>query len=152
MSRTVNVIFNNKIYTLEYFKAFEIAKKNFMDLIKIDDGKNLYKMIKYSKIMYYKSKVKNVRKSVTKEIKFSIKISRGDFNTKLKKINNILKKKNNVKVSVFLKGRQISKKQIVFKMFSKILNYFKNNNDNISHSEIKLNGRVYFFYLKNENK
>ena len=73
------------------------------------------KIINYGQFMYHqKKKEKQTKKSaqVIKELKMSPKISANDYNVRLTKGIEFLKKKYKIKLTIFFRGREIVHKDL----------------------------------------
>ncbi|WDI79298.1 hypothetical protein ONB67_00305 [Candidatus Vidania fulgoroideae] len=136
----VKLIIEGKISITKYSEALEIAKKKGANLVFIKD--KMYKLVFFKKLVYKKKKFK---KSINKEIKFSFNISNNDIKTKIKKIEKFIKKKNNIKISIFLKGREILKTKLIMEIVNKIKKNLTKNR--ISYTNLKKNNNVYFFNI-----
>ncbi|MGX7589033.1 hypothetical protein ACWNYO_00475 [Candidatus Vidania fulgoroideorum] len=134
---------NNKIIEIDYMQAFKIAKEKNMSLITIKKEENLYKIMDYKKYIYIKKKNFKANKNVTKEIKFRINISDNDMKIKVKKINELRKKKMMIKISIFLKGRENLKKNVI----DNFLEVLKKKL-NINFLSIKRINNIIFFLVK----
>ena len=95
--------------------ALEIAIEKDLDLVKIAPGSNppVCKIMDYSKYRYEQAKRekenrKNQKTVETKEIRLSLKIDIGDFNTKLNHAKKFLEAGNKLKVSIRLRGREMA--------------------------------------------
>ncbi len=83
------------------------------------------KILNYGKFIYKKNKQKkNIRQHI-KEIKFRLNTNNNDYNIKIKNIIKFIKKKYKIKISIFLRGREIIHKDIVINMLNKIQNEIK---------------------------
>ena len=93
-------------------KAREVAKTKGLDLVMISENATppVCKVIDYGQFMYQqKKKDKQSRKSaqVTKEIKMSPKISDNDYQVRLNRGLDFLKKKYKIKLTIYFRGREI---------------------------------------------
>ena len=75
-----------------------------------------YEMQKKTSDSKKKQKVVDV-----KEIKMTINIGKGDYDTKLKKAKGFIEKGHKVKVSIRMKGREITHREIAEEMMQNIL-------------------------------
>ncbi len=96
-------------------EAQQIADDKGVDLVKIAPQANppVVKIMDYSKYRYEQSKRekenRKKQKTVeTKEIRLSINIDIGDFNTKINQARKFLSKGDKVKVSIRLRGREMA--------------------------------------------
>ena len=97
------------------------------DLILITENAKppVVKIIELSKYKYQLKRKqakhrKNQRTQKTKEIRFKIFIEDADFQAKLNKIINFLKKNQKVKLSLEFRGRQIVKKDMGYELMGRI--------------------------------
>lgn len=110
------------------------------------------KLIKYGKFQYLESKklvkIKKKKKECLKEMRFRLFIGDNDFKNKLDKIKNFLFSKFRVKVSLFIRGREIFKKKIIENLVKNII--FHLSNYSILENTPKLNEKniVLFFTFK----
>lgn len=88
---------------------------------------------------------KKHNKNIFKEVKFNFNISDNDINIKIRKIKIFIKKKNNVKISIFMRGREIYKTELIMKVINKIKN--KLLNEKINFTNLKRNSNIYSFSL-----
>lgn len=96
-------------------EAQRIADDRGLDLVKIAPQAKppVCKIMDYSKFRYEQSKRekenrKNQKQIETKEIRLSVTIDIGDFNTKLNQARKFLKAGHKLKVSIRLKGRMMT--------------------------------------------
>ncbi len=116
-----------------------------MDLVEINSKTNppICKILNYGKFIYKKNKnfKKNKKKILTiKEIKFRPNTNINDYNIKIKKIKNLIKKKYKIKIIIRFKGREIIHKNIAINMFNEI------------KKDLKKISQLDFFNNKIENK
>ena len=95
--------------------ALKLAEKEELDLVKIAPQAKppVCKIMDYSKYRYEQSKRekenrKNQKQIETKEIRLSVTIDIGDFNTKVNQAKKFLASGHKVKVSIRLKGRMMT--------------------------------------------
>ena len=96
-------------------KALELAEEAGLDLVKIVPPAKppVCKLMDYDKYRYEQAKRekenrKNQKTVETKEIRLSLKIDIGDFNTKLNHAKKFLEAGNKLKVSIRLRGREMA--------------------------------------------
>ena len=96
-------------------KALELAEEAGLDLVKIVPTAKppVCKLMDYDKYRYEQAKRekenrKNQKTVETKEIRLSLKIDIGDFNTKLNHAKKFLEAGNKLKVSIRLRGREMA--------------------------------------------
>ena len=95
--------------------ALALAEEKDLDLVKIAPNAvpPVCKIMDYSKYRYEQAKRekenrKNQKTVETKEIRLSLKIDIGDFNTKLNHAKKFLEAGNKLKVSIRLRGREMA--------------------------------------------
>ena len=95
-------------------EALKIAEDNDLDLVKIAPQAKppVCKIMDYSKYRYEQAKRekesrKNQKQIETKEIRLSVTIDVGDFNTKVNQAKKFLASGHKLKVSIRLKGRMM---------------------------------------------
>lgn len=118
-SREVRVVgdnVDNDIYTTK--EALRIADDMNLDLVEISPKADppVCKVMDYKKFLYDQSKrekeiKKNQKKTTIKEVRFTPNTEQNDINTKLSQAIKFLKRGDQVKVSVFFKGRQMKFKE-----------------------------------------
>lgn len=117
----VRVIFNNEnlgFMTLE--QAHNIAQKEELDLVKLND--DTYKIMDQNKFTYEKKKKSQKSKQIKiKEVRFTYKIDENDYLIKVKQINEFLKSKMKVIISLRLKGREISYSNLAKDLLNKVI-------------------------------
>lgn len=95
-----------------------------LDLIPVSPNANppVYKIMDHGKLKYEQGKrKKNKGKKVqTKEVKFSPRIERGDFETKIKQIRRFLDKKHKVKCTLWYRGREMAHKELGLKVLDRV--------------------------------
>ncbi|MGN1329368.1 MAG: translation initiation factor IF-3 [Eubacterium sp.] len=96
-------------------QALKIAEDNDLDLVKIAPQAKppVCKIMDYSKFRYEQAKRekenrKNQKQIETKEIRLSVTIDVGDFNTKVNQAKKFLASGHKLKVSIRLKGRMMT--------------------------------------------
>ena len=96
-------------------EALRIAEDNDLDLVKIAPQAKppVCKIMDYSKFRYEQAKRekenrKNQKQIETKEIRLSVTIDVGDFNTKVNQAKKFLASGHKLKVSIRLKGRMMA--------------------------------------------
>jgi len=93
-------------FTVE--KAQHIADHEYgLDLVQVSDG--VFKILDVGKKQYEERKKKQPKPKPMKEIKLKLNIAPGDFETKIKAIKKFLSAGNNVRVTVWFTGREISR-------------------------------------------
>jgi translation initiation factor IF-3 len=110
-------------------KALEIATEKDLDLVAISPNAvpPVCRLLDYGKYVYSLQKKaheaqKQQRKVHIKEIKFTPVIGEHDIEVKLKKIKQFLEDGNKVKVTIWLKGRQKRRPELLGVMTNRIMN------------------------------
>lgn len=96
-------------------EALALAEKNNLDLVKIAPGANppVCKIMDYGKFRFEQAKrekeaKKNQKVMDVKEVRLSLNIDTGDFNTKVNHALRFLRDGNKVKVSIRFRGREMA--------------------------------------------
>ncbi len=96
-------------------EALSLAEKSNLDLVKIAPGANppVCKIMDYGKFRFEQAKrekeaKKNQRIMEIKEVRLSLNIDTGDFNTKVNHALRFLRDGNKVKVSIRFRGREMA--------------------------------------------
>ncbi len=88
------------------------------------------KIIELGKYMYLEEKrlraQKKSKASELKEIRFSPFIAEGDYQTRIKRLNEFLSDNNKVRVVVVFKSRQIGSKKFGYQLLERVLGEFNN--------------------------
>lgn len=122
---------NNLSTVMSITDAQKKADEEGLDLIEIvpasETSLPICKILDYDKFRFSEKKKmdlarKNQKVIETKEIKFHPAISNNDYNTKIRTIKRILDEGDNVKVTVFFNGREITHKEIGFVLTDRIKN------------------------------
>jgi translation initiation factor IF-3 len=113
-------------------KALEAAREKDLDLVAISPKANppVCRLLDYGKYLYSLQKKaheaqKQQRKVHVKEIKFTPVIGEHDIEVKLKKIKQFLEDGNKVKITIWLKGRQKRRPEMLGIMTDKIMEILK---------------------------
>lgn len=119
---------NKQIGILSKIEALKLAKENEADLIEIAPSANppVAKIIDFGKFKYQEEKKakeasKKSKPSELKEIRFSPFIGEGDYQTRLKRIDEFLTDKDKVKLVVYFKVKQLGSKSFGYDILSRIL-------------------------------
>lgn len=101
------------------------ARRNNLDLVEIAEKANppVCKIIDFKKFKYLEAKKNSgpkVKKSSLKEIRVNPFIAENDLTMRIEKARAFLKGKNQVKFSVFFRGRQIAKKEFGYRLLEKV--------------------------------
>lgn len=96
-------------------EALSLAEKSNLDLVKIAPGANppVCKIMDYGKFRFEQAKrekeaKKNQKVMDIKEVRLSLNIDTGDFNTKVNHALRFLRDGNKVKVSIRFRGREMA--------------------------------------------
>ena len=110
-------------------KALEIAREKDLDLVAISPQAEppVCRLLDYGKYLYSLQKKaheaqKSQRKIHVKEIKFTPVIGDHDIEVKLKKIKQFLEDGDKVKVTIWLRGRQKRRPEMLDEMTDRIMN------------------------------
>jgi len=129
-SREVRVIDDEgkQIGVMLLEKALQQAQEKELDLIEVAPNAKppVCKIVDFKKFKFLEAKKeqqekKKAKKVNLKEVKLSPFIADNDFNFRLKRAEEFLKEGNKVKIAVFFKGRQITKKDFGYKLIEKAL-------------------------------
>ena len=108
-------------------EALQIAREHELDLVEISPEANppVCRLLDYGKFLYALQKKsheaqKQQRKIHIKEIKFTPAIGTHDVEVKMKKIKEFLDEGNKVKLTIWLRGRQKRKPEMLDQMADKI--------------------------------
>lgn len=122
----------NQIGVIPIEKAREIAREKELDLVEISPEANppVCRILNYGKFLYSLQKKaheaqRHQRKIQIKEIKFTPGIGEHDSEVKLKKIKEFLAEGNKVKVTIWLRGRQKRKPELLEVMVNRIMDILK---------------------------
>ncbi len=109
-------------------EALRKAQEVELDLVEVSPNVNppVCKITNFGKMRYELQKkaadAKKKQKVVeVKEIKMTINIGKGDFDTKIRHTKEFIEKGNKVKVSIRMKGREITHQDLAEKMMQDIL-------------------------------
>ncbi len=110
-------------------KALEMANERGLDLVAISPNAKppVCRLLDYGKYLYSLQKKaheaqKQQRRTHVKEIKFTPVIGDHDIEVKLKKIKQFLEDGNKVKVTIWLRGRQKRRPELLETMTDRIMN------------------------------
>jgi len=113
-------------------RALEIAAEKDLDLVEISPNAKppVCRILNYGKFLYALQKKEHEaqklqRKVHLKEIKFTPAIGDHDVEVKMKKIKQFVEEGNKVKVTIWLKGRQKRKPEMLGVMTDKIVEILK---------------------------
>lgn len=113
-------------------KAIKQAQEKGLDLVEVAPSAKppVCKIIDFKKFRFLESRKQKEEKKKTKkvglkEVKFGPFIAENDFNFRLKRAEEFLKEGNKVKIAVFFRGRQITKKDFGYRLLEKALEKLK---------------------------
>lgn len=133
--KEVRVIDQNAkmIGILNLLDAIKMAKEVGLDLIEVSPNASppVCKISNFGKMKYeLQKKLADARKKQkvveVKEIKMTINIGKGDYDTKIRHTKEFIEKGHKVKVSIRMKGREITHRDLADKMMVDILNDTQN--------------------------
>ncbi|WP_416373756.1 translation initiation factor IF-3 [Mycoplasmopsis felis] len=131
-----------KVGVLTKSEALELAKNEKMDLVLISvDPKPIARILDYGKFKYDRKKKQkeNKEKQTTiqnREIRLTPMIGENDLLTKSKKAREFLLKGDRIKVSVKLKGREISRKDLGENVLNKFFTQVENIADKTTEPKL----------------
>lgn len=109
-------------------EAIKMAQEKGDDLIEIVANANppVAKIIEFGKFKYQEEKKakeaqKKSKPSSLKEIRFTPFIGEGDYQTRLKRIDEFLRDKDKVKLVIYFKVKQLGSKQFGYDMMGRVL-------------------------------
>ena len=153
----VRVIGDRNGELMSSFEAAKIAREEGKDLILINDNVSppVVRIEDYNKFLYEASKrekevKKNSKSNDTKEIKLSINIADHDLLVKSKRASEFLKSGDRVKVTLEMRGREITMKgqaQAVVLNFTQLLEEV-----GVPESMPNLDGKKFIIYIKPKKK
>ena len=111
----------------EISQAIKMALDDGLDLIEISPNASppVCKIANFGKMRYeIQKKAADARKKQKvvslKEVKLSINIGKGDYDVKLKKVIKFIEQGDKVKISIRLKGREMSHLDLAYKMMNDV--------------------------------
>jgi translation initiation factor IF-3 len=109
-------------------KALDIASEENLDLVELSPNANppVCRIADFGKMRYEMQKKaadakKKQKHTEMKEVKFSVNIGKGDYDFKVKHIVKFLNHKDKVKVSMRIKGREITHLELAEKIMNDIM-------------------------------
>lgn len=109
-------------------KALDIASESNLDLVELSPNANppVCRITDFGKMRYEMQKKaadakKKQKHTEMKEVKFSVNIGKGDYDFKVKHIVKFLNHKDKVKVSMRIKGREITHLELAEKIMNDII-------------------------------
>lgn len=108
--------------------ALQEASTHELDLVEISPGASppVVKIIDWNKFQYQKAKEqqrnkKNAKASELKQMRFGLKIARGDLEIKLRKVRSFLSEGHKVRVSAFFRGREMAHQELGHKLLNDVI-------------------------------
>ena len=133
-------------------KALELARQEGLDLVEVSPFANppVCRIIDFSKFKYEEEKrerqiLKHQRQYKLKEIRIHPNIEEHDYQVKLKKIYDFLKRGNKVKINLFFRGREMAHLDLGKKILDRFIAETKEVG-NIER-EPRLLGRIMFVLI-----
>lgn len=118
----------NQMGVVSSDRARDLAAQYGLDLVEVAPTANppVCRIIDFSKFKYDQEKKereakKHQKQGHLKEIRIKPNINEHDYQTKLKQVNNFLKKRDKVKIELFFKGRQIEHLDLGRKLIDKFI-------------------------------
>lgn len=120
-----------QIGVVSKIEALQKAKELSLDVVEIAPNAKppVAKLIDYKKFKYQEAKKeresrKNQKNVGVKEVRLRPFIGQHDFDTRVSQAKNFLKEGNQLKVSVFFKGREIIRKEFGYVVMKRFLSTF----------------------------
>ena len=139
------------------FKAISLARDAGLDLVEISPNAEppVCKIADYGKIRYQQQKkaaeAKKKQKVIElKEIKLSLNIDKGDYDTKMKQARKFFEQGNKVRFSFQFRGREITHRDLVEEMASRIIEELSDVSK--IDTSPQMEGKKLFFVLSSNNK
>ncbi len=121
----------NQIGVLSRAEALQLAADRELDLVEISPEASppVAKIVDWGKYNYQKTKQlqkskRNAKALEVKQMRFGLKISDHDLDTKLKKVTGFLESGHKVKLVIFYRGRELAHKEIGFTLADKVIDRF----------------------------
>jgi len=118
----------NMLGVMSVAEGIKRAEEENLDLIEVSPNSNppVCKISNFGKMKYEIQKkasdAKKKQKVVeVKEIKMTLNIGKGDYDTKIRHTKEFIEKNNKVKISIKMKGREITHRDLAEKMMQNIL-------------------------------
>ncbi len=118
----------NMVGVVSTEEGIRMAREVFLDLVEVSPNANppVCKITNFGKLKYEIQKkaadAKKKQKVVEiKEIKMTINIGKGDYDTKIRHTKEFIEKGHKVKVSIRMKGREITHRDLAEKMMVQIV-------------------------------
>lgn len=120
-----------QIGVLSRAEALQLAADRELDLVEISPDANppVAKIVDWGKYNYQKTKQlqkskRHAKSLEVKQMRFGLKISEHDLDTKLKKVSGFLENGHKVKLIIFYRGRELAHKDIGFTLANKVIEQF----------------------------
>ena len=118
----------NKVGLVGIKKAYALAYEAEMDLVLINENSKpmVCKLMDYSKFLYdQKKKEKEMKRNSTKiesaEVRITYRIQQHDLETKANMIKRLLEKNDEVKITLRMKGREVTHSNMAFDVINKLI-------------------------------
>lgn len=119
---------DKQVGVLKIEEARKKAKEKGLDLVEIAPAAKppVVKIVDFGKFLYreekkLKKQKKGAKTSELKEVRFSPFIADADYETRLDRIEEFLRDRNKVRITVKFKGRQMSAKKFGYELVERIL-------------------------------
>lgn len=119
---------DKQVGILKIEEARKKAKKKGLDLVEIAPNSKppVVKIVDFGKFLYreekkLKKQKKGSKTSELKEVRFSPFIANNDYETRIDRIEEFLRDRNKVRITVKFKGRQMSAKKFGYELVDKIV-------------------------------
>jgi len=134
-------------------EALRIAEEQEMDLVMMNQTTSppICRILNYEKFIYEQNKAKkaNNKAPEIKEIKLGLNISNHDLLIKIKQTKNFLLKGHRIKLSLQLKGREMSFKDNAMQLILKTIIELEENGN--AEGIPKIEGKKFIVYIKPKN-
>jgi translation initiation factor IF-3 len=145
-----------QIGVLTRAEALQMAADRELDLVEISPDANppVAKIVDWGKYNYQKTKQlqkskRNAKALEVKQMRFGLKISDHDLQTKLKKVTGFLENGHKVKIVIFYRGRELAHKDIGFTLANRVIDQF---GDDINVDQApQLAGKQLIFVIRSNN-
>jgi translation initiation factor IF-3 len=108
--------------------GIRLARESDLDLIEVSPNASppVCKISNFGKMKYeFQKKISDAKKKQkvveVKEVKMTINIGKGDYDTKIRHTKEFIEKGNKVKISIRMKGREITHRDLAEKMMINIM-------------------------------
>lgn len=113
-------------------KALSLARQEGLDLVLVTRNSHppVAKILDWGKYSYQQEKKqrqqRNNRGNELKQMRFGLKIGEHDLEVKLRKVNKFLEAGHKVKLTVFIRGREMEHKDLAFKLADELMARLEN--------------------------